>query len=122
MTVYEREIKNRKQALADFLKVGVEMIGYDEDQDTYLYEDQKYMILDDNEADEEVEEEIKNSLLILQTMMSENHQPVIEGLIEDMKIFVKDAIREYGRGHFLANYDLEEAYMDTYYIYRLNWF
>ena len=51
---------------------------------------------------------------------SENANPIILKLIDNIDDFIKDAIQSDGRGHFLSGYDGEENEYNDYYIYRLN--
>ena len=89
-------------------------------------DDQDYLVLTDEEADEAVREEIEQllwafnpSFLCAHTNVSEEAikkiQELYEGandalaeMIKDFDEFVEDAVACDGRGHFLAHYDHEE--------------
>jgi hypothetical protein len=70
------------------------------------------------EDDEAFEEAIKE----LQGRICEGVNPIIRALIENIDVFVDDAIQADGRGHFLATYDGEEIELNhgKYYAYRMN--
>lgn len=111
-----------------------------------------YLVLTDKEADEKCKDYIKDTLWAfntsyilehmkgyqnttdyedrcitkalskLQEDLCETASPIIERLVEDLDEFVKDAINDDGRGHFLASYDGKEREVEVdgtkYYIYR----
>ena len=118
-----------------------------EDNREYMtVDDGEYLILTDEEADEEAEEYIKSSLwafnasfiiehsdlpweaqemiLSYQEDRCEEANETIGALITDMEEFVEDAIGADGRAHFLNTYDDEENEItingETLYIYRIN--
>ena len=112
----------------------------------------EYKVFTDEEADEEAKESILESLWAfvprfilehtefyrtsseaedeafckaleeLQQSICESANPVVKALIEDLDEFVKDAISEDGRGHFLSTYDGDEweSKDGKFYIYRIN--
>jgi hypothetical protein len=118
---------------------GNEIAEYDGDDD-------KYMVLTDEEADQKAADYIKDSLWAFnadfiidhsklpyealemvqsfQQEKCEGANETIEALIEDMDGFIEDAIGADGRGHFLSSYDGHENEETvegiTFYIYRLN--
>lgn len=109
---------------------------------SFYIEDQEYLVLTDEEADEEAREQIINDLWAFETGFILNHsnidynngtyeaiktmqrqlcedsQPIIEAIINDIDEFCEDAISSDGRGHFLAWYDGDENEQDGFYIYK----
>jgi hypothetical protein len=104
----------------------------------------EYLVLTDDEADDKAREHIEQSLWAfnasfiashtrnglstecikaleeMQGKLCESASPIIEGLIENMDHFVRDAIGADGRGHFISQYDGEENEEGAFYIYRTN--
>jgi hypothetical protein len=104
----------------------------------------QYLVLTDDEADEQAEQYIRETLWAfraefiashstsgwsndcvealekMQGELCESANPIIEALIKDMDHFVSDAISSDGRGHFLSQYDGEENEEGEFYIYRTN--
>ena len=108
----------------------------------------EYAVGTDEEADQAVKENIKQSLWAfnaefiidhakvgysdafvkqlkeMQAKLCEGCNDLVECLIEDLDEFIDDAIGADGRGHFLSSYDGNENEIDiddeTYYAYRLN--
>ena len=122
-------------------------LGVDLDEAESYIDDQDYLVLTDEQADDWVREEIEEmvwaftpSFLSAHTNVSEEAikkiQELYEGandalaeMIKDFDWFVEDAVRTDGRGHFLARYDgveHEVTYKSIdnvetdYYIYRRN--
>ena len=115
----------------------IEVEEYDDNNDDYL-------VLTDEEADERVKEEIENSVwaftpsfLSEQTEIDvevfeaiqnngrcESNNKAILSMIDDIDEFCEEAVRYDGRGHFLSRYDGHEndefVNGNTYYIYRQN--
>lgn len=115
--------------------------GYDEN--IFEVENQEYMILNDEEADEKTKENINDSVWAFNAdfiiehsdvldfdeasetvvkaigEMCENGNEAMKKLISDMDEFVTDAISADGRGHFLNTYDGNEYEADNYYIYKM---
>ena len=101
-------------------------LGVDIDYAESYIDDQDYLVLTDEEADEAVREEIEQlvwaftpSFLSAHTRVSEEAikkiQELYEGandalaeMIKDFDAFVEDAVASDGRGHFLAAYDHQE--------------
>ena len=101
-----------------------------------------YMVLTDEEADDQAKEQILDSVWafnasflashakegideeVIQSIQDndrcEGNNKVLTALIEDLDHFVKDAILSDGRGHFLSSYDGEEYESGDYLIYRTN--
>ena len=101
-----------------------------------------YLVLTDEEADQAVEDYIKDSVWAFNPSFLSSHSGIDEGvfkllqdkcesaneavlkLIKDFDEFVEDAVGTDGRGHFLSSYDGEENDHEhdneTYYIYRTN--
>ena len=108
----------------------------------------EYAIGTDEEADQAVKENIKQSLWAfnaefiidhakvgysdafakqlkeMQAKLCEGCNDLVECLIEDLDEFIDDAIGADGRGHFLSSYSGDENEItidgETYYAYRLN--
>ena len=143
--------EERIKTLAEFLEVETDEINQSSyDENLFEYGNQEYLVLTDEQADEYVEEEIKNSLWAFNTdfiishcatcdQMSEHEINAVESslrkvqeeccenanglvlaLIEDLDDFVEDAIMCDGRGHFISHYDGNENELNDYYIYRVN--
>lgn len=147
MTKYETEMRNKKEALEMFLDEKKEV--------KYLYDNifesesgAEYMVLTDDEADVEAENNIRGSLwafdanFILEHMsayrntttnqdkdiisaleqmqrtLCETANELVYALIGDYEQFVEDAIEADGRGHFISIYDGEENEQNGFYIYR----
>ena len=127
-----------EQALANFLECDVE-------EAKQQIEDGDYLVLTDEEADEQAKESIidyllafkagfilsecgldlsgEESLKEMQGSTCEGAQDFIYSLIDKtcgIDSFVESAISADGRGHFLASYDSEENAVGEYYIYRIN--
>jgi transcriptional regulator with XRE-family HTH domain len=131
---------DKAKALAKYLKVSVDEITEERDNE-FSHGREEYLVLDDDEADERAEEDIKNTIWAfnadfiaahskgdisaknirkMQEEMSEDAGPIIEAIIKDMDHFIDDAIKSDGRGHFISSYDGEENEEGKFYIYRLN--
>jgi len=134
----------RIKALAKYLELTKEEEKeiYYESYDIYCYGNQEYLVLTDDEADEKVAENIKDSVWAFNPSFLSSHSDIDEGvfkllqdkcesaneavlkLIKDFDKFVEDAVGTDGRGHFLSGYDGEENDHEhdneTYYIYRTN--
>ena len=108
----------------------------------------EYAVGTDEEADQAVKENIKQSLWTfnaefiidhakvgysdafvkqlkeMQGKLCEGCNDLVECLIEDLDEFIDDAIGADGRGHFLSSYSGDENEItidgETYYAYRLN--
>jgi len=134
----------RIKALAKYLELTKEEEKeiYYESYDIYCYGNQEYLVLTDDEADEKVAENIKDSVWAFNPSFLSSHSDIDEGvfkllqdkcesaneavlkLIKDFDKFVEDAVGTDGRGHFLSSYDGEENDHEhdneTYYIYQTN--
>ena len=139
----------KKEALIEFLKNEYQEEIKEEEVTTATYNknifcfyDKEFLILTDEEAEEEAKKEIKFTLWafnsdfiiehskieysdrvceILRNMQSElceGCQEFIEALIEDFDEFCEDAIQADGRGHFLSYYDGAENEQNGFFIYR----
>lgn len=143
-------MKNKKiEALKEFLKNEYEEEIKAEEITTathtaniFYYYNQEYLVLTDEEAEEEAKKEIKNSLWAfnsdfiiehskieynekvvevlrkIQSELCEGCQEFIEALIEDLEEFCEDALDADGRGHFLSYYDGAENEQNGFMIYR----
>ena len=134
-------MNERMQALKQFLNLDLEETKELElfcDEKTIHYGDQEYLILTDEEADEEAKNSIKNSLWAFnadfiirhcknydemdsyeydaaieslreaQANQCENLNGLVFALIDNISEFIADAICEDGRGHFVSYYDGRE--------------
>ena len=134
----------KEKALAEFLDVEENEVK-ENSRGTYeTGNGNEYMVLTDDEADEEAYKEIEDSLWAfnaefiiemcglnsgvesLRTMQKnscEDCNDFIEAMIEGtcgMECFVESAIESDGRGHFISYYDGEENEQGEYFIYRVN--
>ena len=104
----------------------------------------EYKVLTDDEADEQVREDIEQSVWAFNPSFLSAHakdgidedvfkvlsekcedsNEAVKSLIKDFDHFVNDAVLSDGRGHFLSSYDGEENEVKInntwYYIYRTN--
>lgn len=105
----------------------------------------EYLILTDEEADEQAAIEIKNSLWAfvpkfiiahmanveyskslenaisqMQASLCEDANDIVAAMIDDIDNFVDDAIIVDGREHFIAWYDGEEIETKNFFVYRIN--
>lgn len=131
---------NKKlEALSKYLEVEPSQLSK-LDSDVILYEREEYLILNDSEANEAVENYIKenawafNSEFLASHMTNidshdlkhlqglyESANPIILKLIDNIDRFINDAIRLDGRGHFLSSYDSKEIKLDDgLFAYRIN--
>lgn len=144
--VEELEIYTRKLALSKILECDEDKISEDCFY-TYCIGEQEYLVLTDEEAQERVYEEIRESLWafnssfickyirdysgntdamgkaisIVSENLCENANPLIINLIgENLDDFIDEAIALDGRGHFLSHYDGAEEEYGNYFIYRIN--
>lgn len=123
------------QALATFLKI-------DEDEAQDLIDQDNYLVLTDDEADEKAAEYIKDTLWAFnasfiiensdlpweaeemiksfQEAKCEGANDTIAAMITDIEAFIEAAISADGRGHFMSSYDGEENEQCEYFIYRMN--
>ena len=135
-----KEYDERVIAFAHYDAGSFGFADYDEAQDNFDSED--YLVLTDEEADKAVRENIEELVWAFTPSFLQAHtgvtieaiakiQELCEGanepltaMIKDFDYFVEDAVKCYGRGHFLAPYDCEENEITfngiTYYIYRRN--
>ena len=147
MTITEEKAK----ALAEFLEVSTEELTEGECYDNSIcYDNQEYLVLTDDEADQKAKEEILESLwafnaeLIIQHCKNyadmnqweynsaveslrnaqkeccENANGLVFALIDDIDEFVDDAIIADGRGQFISRYDGEENEAGDFFIYRVD--
>ena len=146
MTKWETEMRNKKEALEVFLGEEVENLC---DNIFESESGEEYMVLTDDEADNEAEKNIKdslwafnadfilkhtnfyristaeedqvfiNSIKVMQNTLCENANGLVYAMIEDIDIFIGGAIEEDGRGHFISMYDGEENEQNGFYIYRM---
>ena len=126
--VYESNLfkVGNKEYLVLTEKEANEKARYVIEQDLWAFQPQ--FILSHNKNTEEMNnweyDEAIQALSAAQSKSAEALNGLVRCLITDLDEFVEDAIREDGRGHFLANYDSyeEEQEIDgtTYYIYRTN--
>lgn len=130
-------------ALANFLEESdheeINVSSYN--KNLFEYGNQEYLVVTDEEADEETEEYIKESVwsfnasfLADQTDMPKEIFEALQSKYEDgnnavLKLiektcgideFVKEAVQLDGRGHFLSSYDGNENEEGRFFIYRKN--
>ena len=134
------------KALAEFLGVEEEEIKQSNyNENLFEYGNQEYLVCTDGEAEQEVKENILESLWAfntdfilshskienysdrtekafrkMQEELCESANEIVKAIIEDLDEFVEDAIESDGRGHFLSGYDGEENEIKEFYIYRIN--
>lgn len=137
---------NKKYALTKYLDIKLDDLNGDDNDDSFEYGREGYLVLTDDEANEKTKEYILDSIwafradflaahlkdginqdvveLIQSNDKCEDNNEAIKSLIEDIDHFVSDAIACDGRGHFLSTYDGEENEINAggklYYIYRTN--
>lgn len=125
------------------IKELAELLEITEKEAKQKIEDEDYLILTDEEANEKAREYILDSLWAfnadfiiehckkldfdyskdlqkIQTEQCENCNGLIEALIDDIDEFVEDAINTDGRGHFISWYDGEEQETEHFFVYRMN--
>lgn len=140
--------KAKIETLAQFLGIDEKEINVaDWDSCVILADDAEYLVLNDIEAQERTEEDIKNSLwafnsdfickmcdITVNDKVIKSLQNMQEKCCEDcndfilalinstcgIEYFCKQAINADGRGHFLASYDGKEQEINGLYIYRVN--
>ena len=135
----------KKEALAKHLDIDADEIKEQSWSDSeFEAEGGDWLVLSDQEADERVQEQLKESLWTfraefiashsrnglsdecikalkkMQGELCESANPIIEALIEDLDAFYAYALESDGRGHFLSSYDGEEIEAGEYFIYRTN--
>ena len=124
--------------------------SYNDNYKTFEIVGNEYKVLTDTEADEEAKNQILdslwafnadfilqhtefyktssdfedaefiNSLQQLQSSICEGANTIVKALINDIDMFVENAIDLDGRGHFISWYDGEEVEQGDLYIYRTN--
>lgn len=134
---------NKIDTLAEFLNIS-------KDEAQNLIDNEDYLVLTDEEADERAKDEILNSLWAFnadfiinhcanyEAMTCDEYEAAIDGLraaqerscesinglvkalIADLDEFVEDAIYADGRGHFISFYDGKENELNGLFIYRMN--
>ena len=130
--------EDKQEALARYLECTIGDLSSIDEND--------YLVLTDEEADEKAKEYIEQSVWAFNKSFLDAHSDCISkipddafkaiqekcesandailAMIDDFDHFVEDAIKCGGRGHFMSSYDGEEAeYLvngTTYYVYRLN--
>ena len=139
MTIEQQKIK----ALADFLQISKKEAAEELEQENYI-------VLTDDEANEKAADYIKDSLWAFnadfiiahcsnydsmdcyeyhyavealqeaQQKSCESLNGLCRALIADIDEFIQDAIFADGRGHFIAFYDGEEIEQNGLFIYRQN--
>jgi hypothetical protein len=140
--INEKDIKIT--ALSQYLEINENEIEKD-NYNQYCIDNKEYIVLTNEEANEFVANNIKETIWafnaeflicyfnckidvkyikLLQQKYCEELNDFFMSLIKDMDIFIKDAILQDGRGHFIFSYDgnEEEVIIENtvYYIYRIN--
>jgi len=115
--------EERTEALAEFLNLTeqCEIEGIKENGYEYSYGDETYLVLTDDEADDEATKRVES--YVDEYVLSEI--PERYRFYFDEERFIDDCLTQNGRGHTLASYDGTEheittASGETYYIYRIN--
>ncbi len=114
------------------------------DENRIEYGRDEYLVLTDDEADDIASQYIKDTLWAFNTEFISSHtkhglddeqekaiaemqgklcesaNPIISAMIENMDLFIEDAICADGRGHFISQHDGDEVESQGYYIYRQN--
>ena len=132
--------KQKAKAVAQHMQLNdhdAKGITFTEDN-YYTFANEEYLVLTDDEADDKVKEHIKETVWAFNPTFLADHscidQVVIEKLqescesaneallklIKNFDMFVEDAVRCDGRGHFLAGYDHNENEQGDFYLYRTN--
>ena len=116
-----------------------------ENQMATMEDGSEYLVLTDEEADEQAKTEIKNNLWAfvpkfiiehmagvrysesledaisqMQANLCENANDIVAAMVDDVEEFCDDAIVADGRGHFIAWYDGKEIETENFFIYRIN--
>ena len=116
-----------------------------ENQMATMEDGSEYLVLTDEEADEQAITEIKNSLWAfvpkfiiehmanveysksledaisqMQANLCEEANDIVAAMVDDVEEFCDDAIVADGRGHFIAWYDGKEIETKNFFIYRIN--
>ena len=141
--------ETRQMALAKYLECAIDDLREGYSEEILTLGNKEYLVLTDNEADEKVTEEIKNSLWAfnasfilsecgldlsgeeslkqMQERNCEDANDFILSLVEKccgLDKFVEAAISADGRGHYLDQYSGNENEVvlnnETFYIYRIN--
>lgn len=137
-------ITDKIKSLETFL--GRKIDGFDEDDNTGFVDHESYLVLTDEETDEEIKKYILDSLWtfnswflveqidlpeeaiemieVFKNTKCEDANSTIRAMINDEDDFVNAAISADGRGHFLSFYDGEENEVCgdecKYFIYRVD--
>ena len=127
-------MKNKIKALSEHLEIDI-------DEAEELIENDSYLVLTDDEADETAKEYIEQILWafnadfladmtdlpseVFEAMRGkcEDSNDTVEKLIKrscGIDDFVETAISIDGRGHFMSSYDGEESEQNGLFIYRIN--
>lgn len=116
-----------------------------ENQMATMEDGSEYLVLTDEEADEQAITEIKNSLWAfvpkfiikhmtnveytksledaisqMQAKLCEKANYFIAAMVDDVEEFCDDAIAADGRGHFITWYDGKEIETENFFIYRID--
>lgn len=116
-----------------------------ENQMATMEDGSEYLVLTDEEADEQAITEIKNNLWAfvpkfiiehitnveytksledaisqMQANLCEEANDIIAAMVDDVEEFCDDAIAADDRGHFIAWYDGKEIETENFFIYRIN--
>lgn len=116
-----------------------------ENQMATMEDGSEYLVLTDEEADEQAEIEIKNNLWAfnadfiiehmadvkysqslanaisqMQASLCEYANDIVAAMVDDVDEFCNDAIIADGREHFISWYDGEEIETKNFFIYRIN--
>ena len=126
LDLMEKHWNNYKEDYTTEAIVLAAHLGVDLDEAESYIDDEDYLVLTNEEADDRVREEIEemvwaftpsflqahtgvtaNAIEKIQELCEGANEP-ITAMIRDFDWFVEDAVRCDGRGHFLAGYDHKE--------------
>lgn len=132
---FDDDEQKKIKALSTYIPVSIEDAAEH-------FQNEDYLVLDDDEADEIAAECIKESLWAFnasfiiensdlpveaeemvkafQEEKNEGANDTIAAMINDIDEFIDAAISADGRGHFMNTYDGEENEEGEYFIYRMN--
>ena len=138
-------LSDKQRELASYLDVDVKDVKWIYGNEFAVVDrNEEYLILDDDEANDEVNDYIRSSLEYFNSRFLAKHCKLPESVIKilqgsaqtpgfqvdlsellyslcaDFSALVADAIEQDGRGHFLSMYDGKEIEYSGYLIYRTN--
>lgn len=136
----EMEYSEKHMALAKFLGGDPEDIHEDSDSN-FSVGSREYLVLDDDEADQEAFEYMRQNLWaftpefvaaytpegvdaeiiqVLQERAEDANEAIARLVGKNLDDMFEDAMRYDGRGHFISHYDGNENEEGDFFIYRIN--